>query len=404
MDFVARDFDDLCVYETDEDLNYVRFTLPSSSVGTLYYNYRESSSSNTTVKSGTNYYYSGSGNTIGKVTFVPARNFTGYAEIDFTGYSDDGTKFNGTVEIQVGDDSPSARVIYTTRQAPVNLTASAFENANSRYRLRSVRFSYMPPESAGRLYFQYSSPTSYGWQATANTEYMASGSPSLSSLTFVPRAGYSGTVTIPYTATTTSGTQYAGELIIYVESGSSSYFTDMAGYSSEQQAAVDYLRSQGVVNGITATTYGPEMSIRRGDFALMVVRAFRLSANGSTGQRFADVPATAYYADAVQTLRALGIVSGTGGNLYQPSATLSRQDAMLMVQRAMRISGWSANDGPSYALSGYSDGGSVSAYAQGAMAYMVQQGLLPTVNGRLAPRDALSRVDMAVLLHRAMTM
>ena len=36
--FSGRDFDDLCVYETDDDLNYVRFTQPSSSVGTLYYN------------------------------------------------------------------------------------------------------------------------------------------------------------------------------------------------------------------------------------------------------------------------------------------------------------------------------------------------------------------------------
>ena len=402
--FTARDFDDLCAYETGDDLNYVRFTQPSSGVGTLYYNYRSSSSTGSKVNSSTSYYYSGSGNTISKVSFVPANNFYGVAEIDFTGYAKDGTRFNGTVEVNVGEAAPEARVVYTTRQTPVNLQASAFENANSRVRLRSVRFAYMPPASAGRLYFQYTSPTVYGWQATANTEYMISGSPALSSLTFVPKAGYTGTVTIPYTATGTSGSQYNGELIIQVEGGYSAYFSDMGGYSSEAQAAVDYLKDQGVVSGITATTYGPEMSIRRGDFALMLVRAFKLTAGGGTGQRFGDVPATAYYAEAVQTLRALGIVSGTGGNLYQPTSTLSRQDAMLMVQRAMRIAGYSVSDGPAYALSSYGDSGSVSGYAQGALAYMVQQGLLPTAGNRLAPRDALTRVDMAVLLHRTMTM
>lgn len=403
--FAARDFDDLCIYETDDDLNYVRFTQPSSSVGTLYYNYRSSSSTGSKVSSSTSYYYSGSGNTISKVSFVPANSFNGTAEIDFTGYAKDGTRFNGTVVVNVGEATPEARVIYTTRQAPVNLQASAFENANSRVRLRSVRFAYMPSSAAGRLYFQYTSPTVYGWQATANTEYQISGSPALSSLTFVPKAGYTGTVTIPYTATATNGSQYGGELIIYVEGGGySTYFSDMGSYPAEAQSAVDYLKEQGVVSGITATTYGPELSIRRGDFALMLVRAFKLTAGGGTGQRFSDVPATAYYADAVQTLRALGIVSGTGGNLYQPTSTLSRQDAMLMVQRAMRISGYSAGDGPSYVLSSYSDSGSVSSYAQGAMAYVVQQGLLPTTGNRLAPRDALSRVDMAVLLHRAMTM
>lgn len=403
--FSGRDFDDLCVYETDDDLNYVRFTQPSSSVGTLYYNYRSSSSTGSKVNSSTSYYYSGSGNTISKVSFVPANSFYGTAEIDFNGYAKDGTKFNGTVVVNVGEAAPEARVTYTTRQAPVNLRSGDFEDANRRVNLRSVRFAYMPSSAAGRLYFQYTSPTVYGWQATANTEYQISGSPALSSLTFVPKAGYTGTVTIPYTATATNGSQYGGELIIYVEGGGYSvYFSDMGSYSAEAQSAVDYLKEQGVVSGITATTYGPEMSIRRGDFALMLVRAFKLSAGGGTGQRFSDVPATAYYADAVQTLRALGIVSGTGGNQYQPTSTLSRQDAMLMVQRAMRISGYSAGDGPSYVLSSYSDSGSVSGYAQGAMAYVVQQGLLPTTGNRLAPRDALSRVDMAVLLHRAMTM
>lgn len=405
VSFEARDFDDLCVYETDDDLNYVRFTLPSSSVGTLYYNYRESSSSNTRVSSSTSYYYSGSGNTISRVSFLPASGFSGTALVDFTGYAEDGSRFTGTVEIDVDQATPEARVVYTTRQSPVALRASDFENAGSRRSLRSVRFGYMPSDSAGRLYFQYTSPTVYGWQATANTDYQISGSPALSSLTFVPRAGYTGTVTLPYTATATNGSQYAGELIIYVEgSSSSAYFSDMGPYSAEARAAVDYLHEQGVVNGTTATTYGPELSIRRGDFALMLTRAFDLTASGGSGQRFSDVAAGDYYADAVQTLRALGIVSGTGSNQFQPKSTLSRQDAMLMVQRAMRLSGWSVEDGPAYALSSYSDSATVSGYAQGAMAYMVQQGLLPTANGRLAPRDALSRVDMAVLLHRAMTM
>ena len=74
-----------------------------------------------------------------------------------------------------------------------------------------------------------------------------------------------------------------------------------------------------------------------------------------------------------------------------------------MVQRAMRAIGWSASDGSSGNLYSYGDGGDVSGYAQGAMAHAIQMGYLPTANGRLAPRDPLTRVDMAQIVHRVLT-
>ena len=74
-----------------------------------------------------------------------------------------------------------------------------------------------------------------------------------------------------------------------------------------------------------------------------------------------------------------------------------------MVQRAMRAVGMSANDASSVFLTPYSDSGSVSGYAQGAMANAVQQGYLPTSGGRLSPTQPLTRVDMAEIIHRVLT-
>ena len=65
--------------------------------------------------------------------------------------------------------------------------------------------------------------------------------------------------------------------------------------------------------------------------------------------------------------------------------------------------GWNASDGYSSTLSGYGDGGSVSGYAQGAMSFAVQRGYLPTAGGRLNPTQALTRVDMAEIIHRVLT-
>ena len=116
----------------------------------------------------------------------------------------------------------------------------------------------MPPTSTGYLYYRYTSPTQYERQALTGTSYYASGSSLISDLTFVPRAGYTGTVTIPYTGTNSNGSTFEGEVQITVSpSYSSAYFSDMSGYSDAQRAAVDYLRENGI------TTASPPPSTAR---------------------------------------------------------------------------------------------------------------------------------------------
>lgn len=396
--FDRDDFDDLSQWETDRSISSVRFEIPSSSQGYLYRNYRSSSSMGTRLTSTTTI----TASDLDRVAFVPASGYTGTVYIDFRGTaSGSGGTFDGTVEIEVGRAQADNTASYSTRIAPVRLNSSDLGRRGST--LSSVRFTAMPPAGTGYLYYQYVSPTHYGQQANTGTTYRVSGSNLISDLSFVPRAGYSGTVTIPYIGTNSNGTTFEGEVFITVTPGyGSTYFSDMSGYSPAQQAAVDFLYDHNVTRGLAQGQYGPESHIRRGDFARMVYQAFELSPVGTTNA-FSDVPAGAYYAEAVNALYARGVVSGVGGGRYSPDSALTRQDAICMVQRAMRTVGWSANDGYTGALAGYSDGDSVSGYAQGAMSFAVQRGYLPTTGGRLSPTQPLTRVDMAEIIHRVLT-
>lgn len=396
--FNRDDFDDLSQWATDRNVSSVRFQVPASSQGTLYSGYRSSTNQGTRLTGSTSI----TAGNLDRVAFVPASGYTGTVYIDFTGTaSGSGGTFTGTVEIEVGRAAAAVTVRYSTRTAPVHFYGGDF--GRSGYSLSSIRFTSMPSTSEGSLYYQYTSPSRYGRRATTSTSYRVSGSDLISDLTFVPRAGYTGTVSISYTGTNSSGSTFDGEVLITVSpSYSSSYFNDMSGYSDAQRAAVDFLRENGITSGISSTQFGPEYSIERGDFAVMVCQAFSLSSSGSYNA-FYDVPSGAYYAQAVNTLRALGIVSGVGNGAYAPRDTLSRQDAVCMIQRAMRASGWNAIDGYASALSPYSDGSSVSGYAQGAVAGAIQQGWLPTRGGRLDPRAPLTRVEMAEMIHRVLT-
>ena len=167
-------------------------------------------------------------------------------------------------------------------------------------------------------------------------------------------------------------------------------------------SAVGYLYSNQVVSGVGGTRYGPSRAIKRGDFALMLCKAFGLESY-SVGSGFADVPNSAYYANAVGTLKDLGVVSGDGRR-FRPTDSVTRQDAMVMLQKAMQSAGWTLYDGGASSLNSFQDGSNTSAYARGAVACMVQMGILSgDSQGRLNPRGTLNRAEMAVVLHKAMT-
>ena len=398
--FSGKDFDDACRQATNAALSYLRFDLPSSGQGILSYDYRAGSTPKA-LNPATDLYRSGEVS-IDRVTFVPAKSFAGIASVPFTAWAIDGTEYRGMAEITVRSEAALGGLVrYQTGGAPVHISAADIQSAAGE-QPSSLRLTGLPNASQGKLYYQYAGPTQYSWQGNTTTEYSLYGDPSVSNLTFVPKAGYTGTVEIPYAAATSSG-GYAGTIRITVSAPNSSVnFDDLDGYSAQNKAAVDYLSSIGVVNGTGYRTYEPGASIRRGDFCVMLSRAFQFNVGGSGGG-FTDVPAGAYYASAVNDLYALGIVNGVGGGRFQPSATLSRQDAALMIQRTLNQAGIEIPDGNSAALAAYSDRGQVADYARGAVAGLAQLGLLPTRNSRLSPKANLTRADMALLLHRAMT-
>ena len=127
----------------NRDLSYVRFTLPSSSQGTLYYKYENGEYTNK-VSANTSYYRTSSPY-LDEVSFVPAAGFTGTATVSYSGYTVGGTSFTGTVEITVSSDTNDTAdtIRYTSSYAPVTFRASDFTaacNGRNKGSLSSVQF------------------------------------------------------------------------------------------------------------------------------------------------------------------------------------------------------------------------------------------------------------------------
>jgi uncharacterized protein YjdB len=398
----AWDFNDASRRITGQTLDYIRFnSLPSSGAGVLYYNYASASSTGSRVTVNTDYRRNGAPS-LSNITFVPAAGYTGTVSIPFTGYDDSGVRFDGTLTVTVegGTSTPAVyNILYTGSSTPVAFRAGDFQNVCQTVLgnpLSYVQFSSLP--TTGRLYLNYSLSSRTGTPVSTSTRY---GVQELGQISYVPRAEYQGTLTIPYTLYDVQGARHSSSVEIQISNGYCySSFNDTASGWDWAKPSIEYLRASGITNGYSNNTYRPGQSISRGEFTLMICRAFRFPTTGSSS--FPDVPAGSTYAGAISSAKNLGIVQGNNGR-FQPDRPITRQSAMTMICRAMEAAGQSLPAADTGLLSSYTDGNRVSAFARPSVAALVQMGAVRGNSAmRLNPGTAISRAEMAVILHRVL--
>ncbi|MBQ1374732.1 MAG: S-layer homology domain-containing protein [Clostridia bacterium] len=414
----ASDFNVMSRNKTGDILDYVRFTPPSSMYGNFYVNYVSASSPGVMINGSTNYYRTGNTPLIADITFVPSQSYTGTFDMPFTGYDVEGVRFSGKVRLAVsqGTANPvnnnevktATRISYKTDPgAPVAFTVNDFNAAcygATGKTLSYVNFS-IPNAAMGTLYADYSSQGSAGNPVTAGTNYYFNTTPLISQVSFVPDASFTGSATVSYTGYATDGTSYSGSVVITVgedTSGGSAHFTDVGRNLSWAIQGVDYLYENGIITGTSEGIYSPMSNIKRGDFILMLQRAFRFEAQGNAAQ-FADVAPTSYYAAAILAAKSNDIAKGSGDNLFAPETSLTREDAMVLVVRVLEKAGESPVKGSASDIVSFVDKGDVSGYAVDAVATLVRAGYILGSDGKLNPKSNITRAEMAVLLYRIIT-
>jgi len=179
-------------------------------------------------------------------------------------------------------------------------------------------------------------------------------------------------------------------------------FTDLGNHAWAADA-INALADDGIIRGTTSDTYSPGHNITRADFASLLVRAFELSSDNA--ENFADVSASDYFASELAIARNNGIINGIGDNNFAPRNTITRQDMMVIVYRALEASlalkgGGPSNDGGGILPSQYPDFTSVASYAKEAVTALIGAGLVNGKSGRIAPTDYTTRAEVAVLIKR----
>ena len=294
--------------------------------GSLYYgsgSYLTSGTKLTTANIGSMLFSSNSAasNSISNITYIPGT--TKAADtIRYVAYSTS----NGTPvyvgEINFGATAKGA-IKYHTNSAGVTFKTTDFFNADTG--LLSVQYITFGKPSSGTLYKNYSNGKGTAVSTTDLFSYSNSGSQvtSINNLTYVPAAGYTGVVSIPYTGSNITGTQVSGTVKVYVVSKA---FKDVPTTLWSYEYVTE-LTASGIVNGVTPTTFYPNSDVKYGEALKLIMLAAGYSEQAKTGSHWASGYLTRAYRD--------GLVTNPNIDL---NATVDRNTIASIAAKALKLS------------------------------------------------------------------
>ena len=167
-------------------------------------------------------------------------------------------------------------------------------------------------------------------------------------------------------------------------------FTDLGNYTWAKQA-VENLASNGVISGMGDGTFNPGGNLTREQAIKIIVLALGLS--GTDSNKFADEAEGAWYGEYLAVARANGIANGVGDNAFGIGKSISRQDFVTMLYRAMNINTQETE-------LNFADKDSIKSYSKDAVAYFSANGIVNGyTDGTFKPDNSVKRVEAAKIVY-----
>ncbi|WP_167689726.1 S-layer homology domain-containing protein [Paenibacillus athensensis] len=166
---------------------------------------------------------------------------------------------------------------------------------------------------------------------------------------------------------------------------------------------VNDLASRLILQGATDDTFAPERTITRAEFTAILLRALGLhSDKAGTQVSFSDVGTGDWFRSSVTAAASYGLINGYEDGTFQPNASITRAEAMVMINRAAGLAQLeqASADERAALLSGFSDSASVGGWAQAAVASTIKLGIVQGADGKLSPAQQITRAQTAVMVRR----
>ena len=165
-------------------------------------------------------------------------------------------------------------------------------------------------------------------------------------------------------------------------------YSDMpTGWSN---AAMTYAVNNGYIKGSNGKL-NPQGLATRAQVASIFARVLKLE-NKADLSSYTDVNASQWYYDDLAKAVDAGLFKGSDNKL-RPNDNITREEVMAIIARAYDLTGENGN------LSAFTDGSTVSSWAVNAVSALVENGIVNGSNGKLNPKNNITREEFAQLLY-----
>lgn len=179
-------------------------------------------------------------------------------------------------------------------------------------------------------------------------------------------------------------------------------FIPPAPFSTKASAAVSYaqpymdkLSQWAVLQGDENGELRPNDPITRAEFIAMINRAYGYKEKADV--KFSDVPEDAWYADDIAIATAAGYFSGTSASTAEPTAPLTREQAMVLLAKSGRLETIPGE------VTEFTDGRDFSNWSKGYVKAAVNRNLVSGYpDNTFRPKAPITRGEMSVLLSNAL--
>ena len=153
--------------------------------------------------------------------------------------------------------------------------------------------------------------------------------------------------------------------------------------------------NKGITTGMDTTHFAPDGICNRAQIVTFLWRANGCPEPKSSNNPFTDVPADAWYADAVLWAVDKGITTGTSTTTFSPDEPCTRGQVATFL--------WRAQGEPSASGANSFNDVTAGAYYYDAVMWAVDKGITNGMGGgRFVPDDPCTRGQIVTFLHRAM--
>ncbi|MCH5353327.1 MAG: S-layer homology domain-containing protein [Acutalibacter sp.] len=171
-------------------------------------------------------------------------------------------------------------------------------------------------------------------------------------------------------------------------------FTDL-NPSAWYHKATDYVITKKLMSGTSTTTFSPNSTLTRAMLVTILWRAAGSPKSTTGSNPFKDVPANQYYYQAVMWAYENNVVAGTTSTTFSPNSPITREQLAAILWR------YAGSPGTSGSFAGFTDSNKVSAYAEIAMRWTLEHGIMSGKgNGILDPGGKSTRAEAASMLMR----